>query len=84
MGEKSGNGIATEDAVAFEEILADEALSDDEMLSTVPLRRGTLDRPEAPYPSCDCDRTLNDSEPRPMDRDSRSDSECIVESCELQ
>jgi len=80
MGEKRGRGTATDESVRFDEILSDE-----ETLPTVCLLlRGMTDLPVPGKSSCDCDRALNEREARSMERDSRSDSEGIVESCELQ
>jgi hypothetical protein len=41
MGENKGSGIATDDSAEFP-----ETLSEDEMLPTVSLRRGTKERPD--------------------------------------
>lgn len=78
MGENRGSGIATDDSV-----ISEETLSEDETLPTVCLLLGIKAGPGMPLSSCECDRALNEWEARPIDREPRSDSDGIVESCEL-
>ena len=76
-GENSGSGTATDDSVAFVDRLSEEGT-----LLAVCLSLGMLALPESSKPSWDNDRTLKLYEGEPIERG--SDSECIVESCELQ
>lgn len=79
MGENSGNGTATDDSVGLVDRLSEEGT----LLASC-LSPGMLARPVLSKPSCDNERTLKVFEGEPIEREPRSDSEWIVESCELQ